>query len=91
MAPNAFSLGSRSLSMKVGLLKKRFEYQWGNVVPVSKTVVIPAKVGMTTLIAARQRITRRSLFSISATPSAGLTVRARIALPVVRMASDTSP
>jgi hypothetical protein len=53
MAPNAFSLGSRSLSMKVGLLKKRFEYQWGNVVPVSKTVVIPAKVGMTTLIAAR--------------------------------------
>jgi hypothetical protein len=39
--------------MKVGLLKKRFEYQSGNVVPVSKTVVIPAKGGMTTLIAAR--------------------------------------
>jgi hypothetical protein len=39
--------------MRVGLLKKRFENQWGSVVPISKTVVIPAKVGMTTLIAAR--------------------------------------
>jgi hypothetical protein len=37
------------------------------------------------------RITRDSLLSISATPSAGVLVRARMALAVVRMASLTSP
>ena len=57
--------------------------------------IIPVKIVMTTAQLRKQRtgyrITLRSLFSISATPSAGFTVRASIALVVVRIASDTSP